>query len=53
MGFVWLANEQGVAPEDVRWVVFGFALFAGLESLDHEVLRRYSAALVAVARSAA
>ena len=29
-GFIWLMTEQGVKPYDVAWVMFTFALFAGL-----------------------
>jgi CDP-diacylglycerol---serine O-phosphatidyltransferase len=30
MGFVWLMNDLGVAPKEVRWVAFALALYAGL-----------------------
>ena len=29
-GFIWLMTEYGVKPYDVQWVMFGFALYAGL-----------------------
>ncbi len=29
-GFIWLMEEQVVQPVDVRWLMFAFALFAGL-----------------------
>jgi CDP-diacylglycerol--serine O-phosphatidyltransferase len=29
-GFIWLMNEYEVAGPDVRWWMFGFALYAGL-----------------------
>jgi CDP-diacylglycerol---serine O-phosphatidyltransferase len=29
-GFIWVMNDLGVKPYDVAWVMFAFALFAGL-----------------------
>jgi CDP-diacylglycerol--serine O-phosphatidyltransferase len=29
-GFIWLMNDLGVRPASVAWVMFGFALYAGL-----------------------
>ena len=29
-GFIWVMNDLGVKPYDVSWVMFAFALFAGL-----------------------
>jgi CDP-diacylglycerol---serine O-phosphatidyltransferase len=30
MGFVWLMTDLQIPPQDVRWVMFGFAIYAGL-----------------------
>ena len=29
-GFIWLMNDLGVKPYDVNWLMFAFALYAGL-----------------------
>lgn len=29
-GFIWLMTEMGIKGQDVPWVMFGFALYAGL-----------------------